>query len=131
MNRNASLMVLKAKPGQRDEVRRVWEKYARDYIAGSTLGFHYCYDDADPDRIFVFGLGDPASIREFAQQPWFVDYQHDVTVKDLKLAAREGFRAIEHVKRYTTTGMATDQGKTSNLNAMAIVANHLGIFALP
>ena len=56
----------------------------------------------------------------------FVDFQHDVTVKDLKLAAREGFRAIEHVKRYTTTGMATDQGKTSNINAMAIVANHLG-----
>ncbi len=56
----------------------------------------------------------------------FVDFQHDVTVRDLKLAAQEGFRAIEHVKRYTTTGMATDQGKTSNLNALAIVANHLG-----
>ncbi|MGB3462208.1 MAG: hypothetical protein WBA33_09610 [Rhodanobacter lindaniclasticus] len=77
MNKQASLVTLKAKPGQRDEVRRVWEKYARDYVAGSTLGFHYCYDDADPDRIFVFGLGDPASILEFAQQPWFVDYQHD------------------------------------------------------
>ncbi len=56
----------------------------------------------------------------------FVDFQHDVTVRDLKLAAQEGFRAIEHVKRYTTTGMATDQGKTSNLNALAIVADHLG-----
>jgi quinol monooxygenase YgiN len=77
MNRNASLVTLKAKPGQRDEVRRVWEKYARDYIAGSTLGFYYCYDDSDPDRIIVFGLGDPASIREFAQQPWFSDYQRD------------------------------------------------------
>ncbi|MFN3745379.1 MAG: sarcosine oxidase subunit alpha family protein [Hyphomicrobiaceae bacterium] len=55
----------------------------------------------------------------------FVDFQHDVTVRDLKLAVREGFRAIEHVKRYTTTGMATDQGKTSNLNALAIVADHL------
>jgi hypothetical protein len=77
MNRNASLVMLKAKPGQRDEVRRVWEKYASDYIAGSTLGFYYCYDDSDPDRIIVFGLGDPASIREFAQQPWFSDYQRD------------------------------------------------------
>lgn len=56
----------------------------------------------------------------------FVDFQHDVTSKDLLLAAREGFRSIEHVKRYTTTGMATDQGKTSNLNALAIVADHLG-----
>jgi sarcosine oxidase, subunit alpha len=57
----------------------------------------------------------------------FVDWQHDVTVRDLELATREGFQSIEHVKRYTTTGMATDQGKTSNLNAMAIVAKHLGV----
>ncbi|OHC40474.1 MAG: hypothetical protein A2211_05185 [Rhodanobacter sp. RIFOXYA1_FULL_67_6] len=77
MNKSASLVMLKAKPGQRDEVRRVWEKYARDYIAGSALSFYYCYDDGDPDRIIVFGLGDPASLREFAQQPWFPDYQRD------------------------------------------------------
>ncbi len=57
----------------------------------------------------------------------FVDWQHDVTTRDLALATREGFQSIEHVKRYTTTGMATDQGKTSNLNAMAIVAKHLGV----
>jgi sarcosine oxidase subunit alpha len=57
----------------------------------------------------------------------FVDWQHDVTTKDLALATREGFQSIEHVKRYTTTGMATDQGKTSNLNAMAIVAQALNI----
>jgi sarcosine oxidase subunit alpha len=55
----------------------------------------------------------------------FVDFQNDVTAKDLKLATDEGFRAIEHVKRYTTTGMATDQGKTSNMNALAIVAKIL------
>ena len=58
--------------------------------------------------------------------PAMVDFQHDVTTKDLALAAREGFRSIEHVKRYTTTGMATDQGKTSNINALAIVAQSLG-----
>jgi sarcosine oxidase subunit alpha len=57
----------------------------------------------------------------------FVDWQHDVTTKDLALATREGFQSIEHVKRYTTTGMATDQGKTSNLNAMAIVAGKLNV----
>jgi sarcosine oxidase, subunit alpha len=56
----------------------------------------------------------------------FVDWQNDVTTKDLALATREGFRSIEHVKRYTTTGMATDQGKTSNLNALGIVAHTLG-----
>jgi sarcosine oxidase subunit alpha len=57
----------------------------------------------------------------------FVDWQHDVTTRDLALATREGFQSIEHVKRYTTTGMATDQGKTSNLNALAIVAQALGV----
>jgi len=56
----------------------------------------------------------------------FVDFQNDVTAKDLKLATQEGFRSIEHVKRYTTTGMATDQGKTSNMNALSIVARQLG-----
>ena len=52
----------------------------------------------------------------------FVDFQNDVTTKDLAIATAEGFRAIEHVKRYTTTGMATDQGKTSNINALTTVA---------
>ena len=56
----------------------------------------------------------------------FVDFQNDVTSRDLALAMREGFRSIEHVKRYTTTGMATDQGKTSSLNALGIVAGRLG-----
>jgi sarcosine oxidase, subunit alpha len=55
----------------------------------------------------------------------FVDWQNDVTSKDLALATREGFRSIEHIKRYTTTGMATDQGKTSNLNALGIVSRTL------
>ena len=50
-----------------------------------------------------------------------------MTTRDLALATREGFHSIEHVKRYTTTGMATDQGKTSNLNAMAIVAQQLDV----
>ncbi len=56
----------------------------------------------------------------------WVDFQNDVTAKDIKLALREGFRSIEHVKRYTTTGMATDQGKTSNMNALGIVSETLG-----
>ena len=56
----------------------------------------------------------------------FVDLQNDVTADDIALAVREGFRSIEHVKRYTTTGMATDQGKTSNMHALAIVAAATG-----
>ena len=64
--------------------------------------------------------------RQSSGKKAFVDWQNDVTSADLALATREGFRSIEHVKRYTTTGMATDQGKSSNLNALAIVAASLG-----
>ena len=53
----------------------------------------------------------------------FVDFQNDVAVSDIQLAVQEGFRSIEHVKRYTTLGMATDQGKTSNLNGLQLVSD--------
>jgi sarcosine oxidase subunit alpha len=56
----------------------------------------------------------------------FVDFQNDVTADDIALAAREGFRSVEHVKRYTTTGMGTDQGKTSNVNALALLSRAVG-----
>lgn len=55
----------------------------------------------------------------------FVDFQNDVTTADLELALREGYRSIEHVKRYTTLGMGTDQGRTSNINGLRIVAGRL------
>lgn len=51
----------------------------------------------------------------------FVDYQNDVTVADIALAARENYASVEHLKRYTTLGMAPDQGKTSNVNGLAIL----------
>ena len=53
----------------------------------------------------------------------FLDFQNDVAVTDVELALREGYRSIEHVKRYTTLGMATDQGKTSNLNGLQLVSS--------
>ena len=56
----------------------------------------------------------------------FVDFQNDVTAADVHLAAREGYTSVEHLKRYTTTGMGTDQGKTSNINALAIMGEVLG-----
>ncbi|MGE4045943.1 MAG: sarcosine oxidase subunit alpha family protein [Acetobacteraceae bacterium] len=68
------------------------------------------------------GLPDPGPPHPKA----FVDFQNDVTSRDLAQATREGFRSIEHVKRYTTAGMGTDQGKTSNLNALVSVAGLLG-----
>jgi sarcosine oxidase, subunit alpha len=59
---------------------------------------------------------DPATVKAF------VDFQNDVTARDIVLATREGMHSIEHIKRFTTTGMATDQGKTSNMNGLAIAA---------
>jgi methylglutamate dehydrogenase subunit C len=53
----------------------------------------------------------------------FVDFQNDVTLKDVRTAHQEGYHSVEHLKRYTTLGMGTDQGKTSNINALAIMAN--------
>jgi sarcosine oxidase subunit alpha len=52
----------------------------------------------------------------------WIDFQNDVTLKDVALAAREGYVSVEHLKRYTTLGMATDQGKTANVNAIAALA---------
>ncbi|MBL6455051.1 sarcosine oxidase subunit alpha family protein [Belnapia sp. T6] len=57
----------------------------------------------------------------------FVDFQNDVTTADIALAVREGFRSIEHVKRYTTTGMATDQGKAGGLMGLAVAAAAQGV----
>ena len=63
-----------------------------------------------------------------AQRPSkaFVDFHNDVTARDLVIATREGMRSVEHIKRYTTTGMGADQGKATNLNALAIIAGALG-----
>ena len=56
----------------------------------------------------------------------WLDFQNDVTVKDIKQAAVENFRSVEHMKRYTTQGMATDQGKNSNVAALAVLADATG-----
>ncbi len=60
-----------------------------------------------------------------AKRAW-LDQQNDVTVKDVKLAHQENFQSVEHLKRYTTLGMATDQGKTSNMGGLAIMAELAG-----
>lgn len=69
----------------------------------------------------------PAPVLEIkADGKAFVDFQHDVTADDVRLAHREGFVSVEHLKRYTTLGMATDQGKTSNVPGLAIMAQVAG-----
>ena len=56
----------------------------------------------------------------------WLDFQNDVHAKDIRLAAQENFRSVEHMKRYTTQGMATDQGKSSNVAALAVLADATG-----
>jgi sarcosine oxidase subunit alpha len=66
--------------------------------------------------------------KELRAKMW-LDYQNDVKVSDVQLAAREGYESVEHTKRYTTLGMATDQGKLSNINGLAVLSDalHQGI----
>jgi sarcosine oxidase, subunit alpha len=56
----------------------------------------------------------------------FIDLQNDVSTGDIGLAAQENYRSVEHLKRYTTTGMGTDQGKTSNINALVLMGEFTG-----
>jgi sarcosine oxidase subunit alpha len=91
-------------------------------FGGAGRHFAVTGDDAGADATSTALPQSPASTGAKA----FVDWQNDVTTDDLALATREGFRSIEHIKRYTSVGMATDQGKTSNLNALGIVARGLG-----
>ncbi|NBC97119.1 MAG: FAD-dependent oxidoreductase, partial [Deinococcus-Thermus bacterium] len=60
-----------------------------------------------------------------AREKMWLDFQNDVKVSDVQLAAQEGFESVEHAKRYTTLGMATDQGKLSNINGLAILSKAL------
>lgn len=73
----------------------------------------------------------PYAIEAFWQTPdvdgrQWLDFANDVTTKDVKLAAQENFRSVEHMKRYTTQGMAPDQGKNSNVAALAVLADVTG-----
>ncbi|KAA2312715.1 sarcosine oxidase subunit alpha family protein [Pseudooceanicola sediminis] len=67
----------------------------------------------------------PAGATEKLRSKSWLDYQNDVKVSDIQLAAQEGFESVEHAKRYTTLGMATDQGKLSNINGLAVLSNAL------
>lgn len=69
-----------AKPGRRDDLRLVWEKYVRNYVATSDgqPAYFYCYDDNDPDVILVFQThANAASAGEFTRQPWYADYERE------------------------------------------------------
>ncbi len=68
----------------------------------------------------------PASAAPDACPKQFIDFQNDTSVADIRLAVREGYESIEHVKRYTALGFGTDQGKLGNINGMAVLAECLG-----
>ena len=92
-------------------------------FAGAAPSYVAQADSVGADGfIGVTPFGGPAS----KARAW-IDFQNDVTAQNVRLAIREGFRSIEHVKRYTTTGMATDQGKNSNMNALGLVSETLQI----
>ncbi len=98
----------------------------KDYLDIENNQFNeikiYCSKEKNKRNIWLI----PSNIN-LGKTKSFIDFQNDSTAKDIKLALREGFRSIEHVKRYTTTGMATDQGKTSNMHALGIIAETAGV----
>ncbi|WP_434621452.1 sarcosine oxidase subunit alpha family protein [Tabrizicola sp. M-4] len=73
------------------------------------------------EAVWIMPQGAPVELKS---KMW-LDYQNDVKVSDVQLAAREGYESVEHTKRYTTLGMATDQGKLSNINGLAVLAQAL------
>ena len=68
----------------------------------------------------------PENAKHKLRSKAWLDFQNDVKVSDVQLAAQEGFESVEHAKRYTTLGMATDQGKLSNINGLAVLSDALG-----
>lgn len=98
-----------------------WDDAAQAFVPGasrqniSAVGAAAAAPPIHPAR----PLGDPKKS--------FVDFQNDVTLADIDLAWAEGYRSVEHVKRYTTLGMATDQGKTGNMAALARLASRKGV----
>lgn len=93
--------------------------------ASAAAGFPVEVPQAPSAPKEPYGLEPLWQVKE-AKHKAFVDYQNDVASSDIALAEREGYRSIEHVKRYTTLGMATDQGKTANVNGLAILAELTG-----
>jgi len=101
----------------------VWDDARATFLPGTL-----------PPGMAVVGAAAGAGLNENIQPYWgekatgkaFVDFQNDVTARDVKLSKQEGFVAVEHLKRYTTLGMATDQGKTANINGMALMAAETG-----
>ncbi len=81
-------------------------------------------EDAEEGALLPVWLMPEGAGVKLRSKMW-LDYQNDVKVSDVQLAAREGYESVEHTKRYTTLGMATDQGKLSNINGLAVLSDAL------
>ena len=101
-----------------------WNEAAQAFVpATSRQNVTTMGGAANPEPVFTVT---PASNPKKS----FIDFQNDVTLADVDLAWAEGYRSVEHLKRYTTLGMATDQGKLSNMAALGRLAEKQGI-AIP
>ncbi|PRD39880.1 UNVERIFIED_CONTAM: soxA [Trichonephila clavipes] len=94
---------------------------ATDAAGGGVAPVATAPQEAAMEPVWIMPQGAPVDLR---MKMW-LDYQNDVKVSDVQLAAREGYTSVEHTKRYTTLGMATDQGKLSNINGLAVLADSL------
>lgn len=94
---------------------------ALGFKAKATAARAEAHPEAPMAPVWVMPQGAGPALR---MKMW-LDYQNDVKVSDVQLAAREGYVSVEHTKRYTTLGMATDQGKLSNINGLAVLAGAL------
>ncbi|MBN8838864.1 MAG: (2Fe-2S)-binding protein [Sphingomonadales bacterium] len=104
-----------------------WDDNWGAYLPDKAIEHARCVGACGGDWDFGQGIAVASlpSAKPAHRQKAFVDYQNDVKSRDIELAVREGYRSIEHIKRYTTNGMATDQGKTSNLNGLRIASEAL------
>lgn len=81
MAKTALFIRHKAKPGLRDEVRKVWEKHVPRHVSANAAheAYFYCFDERDPDVISVFQLyRDPSGPQDFVKQPWYAAYEAEV-----------------------------------------------------
>ena len=89
------------------------------------ISMEKAYSEDESEILPVWFMPQGAT-RKLKSKTW-LDFQNDVKVSDVELAAQEGFESVEHTKRYTTLGMATDQGKLSNINGLAVLSNSLNV----
>ena len=100
-------------------IRKILHEHGKDASDAAPLTSAM----AEAPMMPVWVMPAQAGVKKRAKM--WLDFQNDVKVSDVQLAAREGFESVEHAKRYTTLGMATDQGKLSNINGLAILAQAL------